>query len=216
MRAASPLCWSWRASLPVAIRDAPSGSCSSPTRSRLISKRTRWAASSTRAPAEPGGETITAAVSIESVGVFSDAPDSQHYPWPFSWFYPKTGNFVGFIANPNSDALVRRRPRYSASTPPWPLEAAVLSESIDGIGWSDHWAFWQVGYPAMMVTDTAVFRNAHYHQPTERPRSWTTSGWPGRSSASTRSSRIWSAGDRRRRTAHSGIWRCGGVVRNPR
>jgi hypothetical protein len=116
-----------------------------------------------------GGETITAAVSIESVGVFSDAPDSQHYPWPFSWFYPKTGNFVGFIANPNSDALVRRATTVFRQHATVASEAAVLSESIDGIGWSDHWAFWQVGYPAMMVTDTAVFRNAHYHQPTDTP-----------------------------------------------
>jgi hypothetical protein len=48
-------------------------------------------------------------------------------------------------------------------------EAAVLPESIEGIGWSDHWAFWQVGYPAIMVTDTAVFRNTSYHEPTDTP-----------------------------------------------
>jgi hypothetical protein len=45
----------------------------------------------------------------------------------------------------------------------------VLPDAIDGVGWSDHWAFWQAGYPAAMVTDTAPFRNTHYHQPTDTP-----------------------------------------------
>ena len=45
----------------------------------------------------------------------------------------------------------------------------MLPDSIEGVGWSDHWAFWQVGYPAVMVTDTAVFRNMSYHQPTDTP-----------------------------------------------
>jgi hypothetical protein len=37
------------------------------------------------------------------------------------------------------------------------------------VGWSDHWAFWQQGYPAIMITDTAPFRYPHYHQPTDTP-----------------------------------------------
>jgi hypothetical protein len=32
---------------------------------------------------------------------------------------------------------------------------------------SDHSAFWEEGYPAVMLTDTANFRNPHYHQPTD-------------------------------------------------
>ena len=42
-------------------------------------------------------------------------------------------------------------------------------DEIDGIGWSDHWSFWQLGYPAVMVTDTALFRYRHYHKPTDTP-----------------------------------------------
>jgi Zn-dependent M28 family amino/carboxypeptidase len=115
------------------------------------------------------GDNVTAALSIESVGVFSDAPDSQHYPWPFSWFYPSTGNFLAFIGNPASRHLTERATMVFRQHATVGSEAAVLPDSIDGIGWSDHWAFWQVGYAAIMVTDTAVFRNTNYHQPTDTP-----------------------------------------------
>jgi Zn-dependent M28 family amino/carboxypeptidase len=40
---------------------------------------------------------------------------------------------------------------------------------IPGVGWSDHWAFWQEGYPALMVTDTAPFRYPHYHTAADTP-----------------------------------------------
>lgn len=115
------------------------------------------------------GDKVTAALSIESVGVFSDAPDSQHYPWPLSWFYPSTGNFLAFVGNPASRDLTRRATVVFREHATVGSEAAVLPESLDGVGWSDHWAFWQVGYPAIMVTDTAVFRNRSYHEPTDTP-----------------------------------------------
>jgi Zn-dependent M28 family amino/carboxypeptidase len=115
------------------------------------------------------GDAIVAALSIESVGVYSDAKKSQHYPWPFSWFYPSEGNFLAFIGDPPSRELVRRATVAFRRRAALASEAAVLSASIDGVGWSDHWAFWQVGYPAVMVTDTAVFRNTSYHKPTDTP-----------------------------------------------
>ena len=46
---------------------------------------------------------------------------------------------------------------------------AALPGSIQGIGWSDHWSFWQEGWPAFMVTDTAPFRYPHYHETTDTP-----------------------------------------------
>jgi Zn-dependent M28 family amino/carboxypeptidase len=115
------------------------------------------------------GDNVVAALSIESVGVFSDAPESQNYPWPFSWFYPSTGNFVAFVGNPFSRELTERATTVFRRHATVGSEAAVLPDSIDGIGWSDHWAFWQVGYAAIMVTDTAVFRNTSYHRPTDTP-----------------------------------------------
>ena len=40
-----------------------------------------------------------------------------------------------------------------------------MSELLTAIGMSDHWSFWQNGYPGLMVTDTAPFRYPYYHQP---------------------------------------------------
>jgi hypothetical protein len=50
-----------------------------------------------------------------------------------------------------------------------PSEGAALPSAVPGIGWSDHWAFWQQGYPAIMITDTAPFRYPDYHEPTDTP-----------------------------------------------
>ena len=54
-------------------------------------------------------------------------------------------------------------------TTPFPSEGSAVPAAIPGVGWSDHWSFWQEGYAAIMVTDTAPFRNPHYHQPTDKP-----------------------------------------------
>jgi Zn-dependent M28 family amino/carboxypeptidase len=115
------------------------------------------------------GDRIVAMVSIESVGYFSDAKKSQHYPFPLSWFYPSRGNFIGVVGNRGSKALVKRVARTFAATKTVPCEQAALFGGIRGIGWSDHWSFWQEGYPAVMITDTATFRNPNYHRASDTP-----------------------------------------------
>src|SRR5438046_2062694 len=55
------------------------------------------------------GDKISAMISLETIGYFSDAPNSQTYPSPaLGIFYPKVGNFIGFVANVHSRALLRR------------------------------------------------------------------------------------------------------------
>lgn len=123
-------------------------------------------------------ENVVAMLSLETVGYYSDAAKSQNYPRPFSLFYPSTGNFVGFVGNLRSRALTRRVVRTFRGTARIPSEGAALPGSVNvfgrpiglqGIDWSDHWSFWQVGYPAVMVTDTAVFRNPWYHHANDKP-----------------------------------------------
>lgn len=114
-------------------------------------------------------EKIVAMLALESIGYYSDTPGSQLYPFPFSLIYPDTGNFIGFIGNFGSRSLLRRAIGTFRKSTPFPSEGVVSPEFIPGIGWSDHWSFWQEGYPALMVTDTAPFRNPHYHQPTDTP-----------------------------------------------
>jgi Zn-dependent M28 family amino/carboxypeptidase len=109
------------------------------------------------------GEKISAMLSLETIGCYSDEPGSQHYPFPFGLFYPGRGNFIAFIGNLRSGMLVRRVVQSFRRNAKFPSEAVAAPGWMTGIGWSDHWAFWKSGYPAVMVTDTALFRYAHYH-----------------------------------------------------
>ncbi len=115
------------------------------------------------------GERIEAMLSLETIGYYTDAPESQLYPFPFSYFYPGTGNFVGFVGNLGSSSLVRRAVRTFRSAAAFPSEAVAAPGWITGIGWSDHISFWQSDFPAIMITDTALFRYAHYHSRHDTP-----------------------------------------------
>lgn len=115
------------------------------------------------------GETIVAMLSLESIGYYSTAPESQHYPPGVSWFYPSTGDFVGFVSNIRSRGLLRESIGAFRAAALIPSEGAALPELLPGVSWSDHWAYWKHGYPALMVTDTAPFRNPNYHRPSDTP-----------------------------------------------
>ena len=114
-------------------------------------------------------ENIVAAVSIESIGVYADTEGSQKYPLGFGALYPTKGNFISFVGNVESRKLVRVATRSFRRTTKFPSEGAAVPRAIPGVGWSDHWSFWEAGYPAIMVTDTAPFRNKNYHRPTDTP-----------------------------------------------
>jgi Zn-dependent M28 family amino/carboxypeptidase len=115
------------------------------------------------------GENVVAMLSLETIGFYSDAEGSQSYPLPFSLFYPSKANFIGFIGNVGSGDLVRRAIRTFREKTPFPSEGAALPGFVPGVGWSDQWSFWEEGYPAIMVTDTALFRYPHYHASTDTP-----------------------------------------------
>lgn len=115
-----------------------------------------------------GGTDVAAMICLESIGYFTSEPNSQSYPFPFSLLYPDTGDFIGFVGNTSSRALVRRVIAAFRDRAHVPSEGLAAPSIIPGIGWSDHWSFWQEGWPAVMVTDTAPFRNPNYHLPTDR------------------------------------------------
>ncbi len=112
-------------------------------------------------------ERVTAMLSLETIGYYSDARGSQQYPWPLSWFYPDTGNFIAFVGNLASRALARRCVGAFRANVAFPYEGAAPLGFVPGVGWSDHWAFWRHGYPGVMVTDTAPYRYPHYHSITD-------------------------------------------------
>jgi len=114
-------------------------------------------------------ENVVAMLSLETIGYYSDEPGSQRYPSPFNLVYPGTGNFVAVVGNTKSRQLVRRVVREFRAQNNFPCEGIATFGFLPGIGWSDHWAFWQAGYPAVMLTDTAPFRYPHYHTGKDTP-----------------------------------------------
>ena len=114
-------------------------------------------------------ENIVAMLALETMGYYSEAPGSQQYPFPFSFFYPNTANFIGFVGNLNSRQLVRKSLGAFRRHTQFPSEGTAAPGWVTGIGWSDHWSFWGQGYKAIMVTDTALFRYRYYHTPEDTP-----------------------------------------------
>ncbi|HEY6252637.1 MAG TPA: M28 family peptidase, partial [Candidatus Angelobacter sp.] len=112
---------------------------------------------------------VTGMISIESIGYYSDGDGSQQYPAGFGVLYPYVGNFIGFVGNVGSRSFVRRAIRAFRESAEFPSEGVAAPSRLTGIGWSDHWAFWQQGYKAIMVTDTAPYRNHSYHQTSDTP-----------------------------------------------
>ena len=115
-------------------------------------------------------ENIRAMWSLETLGFYSDEEGSQSYPIKALGFaYPSRGNFITFVGNLGSMGLVRKTVGRFREVAEFPSEAAALPGAIAGVGWSDHWSFAQAGYRALMVTDTAVFRDPHYHTMEDLP-----------------------------------------------
>jgi Zn-dependent M28 family amino/carboxypeptidase len=119
--------------------------------------------------AQERGDRIIGMLSLETMGCYSEEKGSQQYPAPIGLVYPDTGNFIGFVANVQSTRLLLKARRAFRRRTSFPLQSAALPDAIPGVGWSDHWAFWQAGYPALMVTDTAPFRYPWYHTPQDTP-----------------------------------------------
>jgi Zn-dependent M28 family amino/carboxypeptidase len=116
------------------------------------------------------GENIVAMITLETIGCFLDTPGSQTYPvMGLGLVLPTVGNFLAVVGNLGSRSLVRTCADVLRRETSLPIEAQALPGMIPGIGWSDHWSFWEEGYEAVMFTDTAPFRYKHYHTPQDTP-----------------------------------------------
>ncbi len=115
------------------------------------------------------GENIVAMISLEAIGYYDSREGSQQYPAMLARLYPSTADFIAFAGNLASRRLVDQCAAAFRKHARFPSEAAALPQVIPEVGWSDQWSFWQFGWPALMVTDTAPFRNPHYHRATDLP-----------------------------------------------
>ena len=110
-------------------------------------------------------------LSLEMLGYCDRTPHSQTYPSPLlAQVYPHRGDYIALVGNLSTLGKMRRLKRHlnQTGTACEYLPVPNRGKAIPATRQSDHAAFWDCGYPALMVTDTAFLRNPHYHQPSDR------------------------------------------------
>jgi aminopeptidase YwaD len=114
------------------------------------------------------GESLALMISLEMLGYRDPRPGSQRYPTGLRYFYPDKGDFIGLIGNVRALPHLKRlagevRKAVPCEFLPVPFKGRIVPDTRR----SDHASFWDLGYPAIMVTDTANMRNPHYHRPSD-------------------------------------------------
>lgn len=112
---------------------------------------------------------LTGAVVLETIAYFSDRTGSQHYPPFFDYFYPESGNFIGFVSDRSSRQFMNRAVEAFQAATDFPVEHVAAPALVPGIDWSDHASFWKHGVPGFMITDTAPYRYPYYHSAEDTP-----------------------------------------------
>jgi Zn-dependent M28 family amino/carboxypeptidase len=110
-------------------------------------------------------------ICLEMVGYTCRQPGCQRYPFPLGLFgYPKQGDFIGIVGNFGSRSFSRRLVdsfRRNQDLPVVSLTVPLDGWILPAVRLSDHAPFWDKGFAAVMVTDSAFFRNPHYHLPSD-------------------------------------------------
>ncbi len=116
------------------------------------------------------GVRVSAMVSLEMLGYYTDVPGSQRYPLPvLRLLYPDRGDYVACVGDLASRALVATCVAALRRAVLLPCEGLAVPRVLKDIERSDHASFWKQGWPAVMLTDTSNFRNPHYHRATDVP-----------------------------------------------
>jgi Zn-dependent M28 family amino/carboxypeptidase len=112
---------------------------------------------------------IRGMLGLEMVGYYSRTPGSQSLPLALRFMgYPTTGDFIGLVSNRRSRPLLERLAaaiKGGSGLPVVTLAVPLGGHILPEVRLSDHASFWDEGYPAVMLTDTAFMRNPHYHGP---------------------------------------------------
>ncbi len=114
-------------------------------------------------------EQVAGMISIETIGAYYDEPGTQRFPTPLNFVYRDKADFITFVGMPLGRDLVHRSLGSFRRHTAFPSIGGVAHSFIRGIAWSDHASFDMLGIPALMITDTALFRYPHYHKTTDTP-----------------------------------------------
>jgi len=111
------------------------------------------------------GVKVKGMIALEMLGFYRDYKGSQEFPSSLlRLFFPSTANFISFVGDLHSKSFTREVEKAFKSVSSFPVETLNTLAIVPGVDFSDHRNFWKFGYPAFMVTDTAFYRNANYHE----------------------------------------------------
>ena len=113
-------------------------------------------------------ENIVGMIAFEMLGYFSEKTKSQKYPISsMTQKFPNTGDFLAVLGNNQSEQLSKKITLFMRETSLLEIGSFIPYSYIPGNDLSDHSSFWIYNYPAVMITDTAFYRNPHYHEITD-------------------------------------------------
>lgn len=113
---------------------------------------------------------VTAMIALEMVGYFTDEPDSQKFPDErMKAFLPNTGNFITVVGRIEDAPLVESIRVAMEGAAELPVIGLPLPVVVPGVDFSDHRNYWEHGFDAAMITDTAFYRNPNYHEASDLP-----------------------------------------------
>ena len=116
------------------------------------------------------GTRVHGAIVLEMVGYYSDQPGSQHYPaLLFKLLYPSRANFVGVVGRWSEGSWIKTVKAGMKGATDLPVYSIRAPAAVPGVDYSDHLNYWKHGFPAVMVTDTAFYRNPNYHAADDTP-----------------------------------------------
>jgi len=109
-------------------------------------------------------EQIDGMICLEMVGYTSP---QQDYPFPLMFLgYPKQGDYIGIVGDFASRSFTASLFKAFGKNPNLPaikLTVPLGGFLLPSVRLSDHASFWDRGFKAVMITDTAFYRNPHYH-----------------------------------------------------
>jgi hypothetical protein len=116
-------------------------------------------------------ENIDGMICLEMVGYSCYEPGCQKYMFPLRFLgYPREGNFIGIVSNFKSAGFAEdlfKAFKKNDELPVVKLKVPFNGWILPSVRLSDHASFWDQGYKAVMVTDSAFLRNPHYHLPSD-------------------------------------------------
>jgi len=113
-------------------------------------------------------EKIRGMICLEMIGYFDDRENSQHYPIEnLKLIYGNKGNFITVVEKYDSGTFEKEVSKGMIKANLIETKSFKGTPSMSGIDFSDHLNYWLFDYNAVMITNTAFYRNKNYHRATD-------------------------------------------------